>query len=149
MPRQIYEATLIPTLLRFGEVLELRLMMCYSGDNRGFAYVIFKDQDDTLKIIKNINKQFQYSGMRMYASLSRNWRKLIIKNILKNINNLFILQIVIQFSQPKRVFFEFHEDIKCVVLEFITHREAALFRRVLISEISQFGPNTKVCWYKT
>lgn len=123
--------------------------MCYSGDNRGFAYVIYRNQNSIDKIINNINKQFHWNGTKMFATTSRNLRKLIIKNIPKNLDNEYILKIAINYSQPKRLYFEFCEDQKCVVLEFSTHREAALFRRSLICEISCFGPHARVCWLKS
>lgn len=54
IPRDMYEDELVPVFERAGSIYELRLMMEFSGENRGYAFVMYTSR----------------SGRRVCASVS-------------------------------------------------------------------------------
>lgn len=56
IPRDCFEDELIPAFERAGPVYEMRLMMDYNGQNRGYAFVVYckaNDAKESVKILDN------------------------------------------------------------------------------------------------
>lgn len=136
----------MPILSTFGVVLQLRLCVCYSGYNRGFGYVIFKEQYCTTKLIDSLNGLKVRFNHKIYAKLSYKRRELVIKNIYKCISNESISRIIKSLTLPINMQFFENNSYKNVLLTYATHREAALSRRILYTEMTRFGPFTSIYW---
>jgi len=55
LPRDLYEDELVPVLEKCGRIYELRLMMDFNGNNRGFAFVKYTTQKEAKRALKQLN----------------------------------------------------------------------------------------------
>lgn len=55
IPRDCYEDELFPVFAKIGKIYQLRLMMDFSGTNRGYAFVTFTNQLDAKQAIQVLN----------------------------------------------------------------------------------------------
>ncbi|XP_076818698.1 APOBEC1 complementation factor-like isoform X3 [Clavelina lepadiformis] len=55
LPRDLYEDELVPVLETCGRIYELRLMMDFNGNNRGFAFVKYCAQNEARRALKELN----------------------------------------------------------------------------------------------
>jgi len=55
LPRDLYEDELVPVLETCGRIYELRLMMDFNGNNRGFAFVKYTTQKEAKRALKDLN----------------------------------------------------------------------------------------------
>ena len=55
IPRDCFEDELVPILERIGKIYEFRLMMEYSGYNRGYGFVMYTSRDDAKKCVTTLN----------------------------------------------------------------------------------------------
>ncbi len=55
IPRDCYEDELVPVFEKIGKIYQLRLMMDFSGTNRGYAFVTFTNQSNAKRAIKELN----------------------------------------------------------------------------------------------
>jgi len=55
LPRDLYEDELVPVLEQCGRIYELRLMMDFNGNNRGFAFVKYTTQKEAKLALKDLN----------------------------------------------------------------------------------------------
>ncbi len=55
IPRDCFEDELVPVFERAGRIYEVRLMMDYNGQNRGYAFVVFSNASDAKESVKLIN----------------------------------------------------------------------------------------------
>ena len=52
IPRDLYEDELVPVFEKIGKIYELRLMMDFSGSNRGYAFVMYTSTADARRAVK-------------------------------------------------------------------------------------------------
>ena len=52
IPRDLYEDELVPVFEKIGKIYELRLMMDFSGSNRGYAFVMYTSTSDARRAVK-------------------------------------------------------------------------------------------------
>ena len=55
IPREVYEEELYRAFSIIGPIYELRLMMDFSGTNRGFAFIQYTNSQDASNAIKKMN----------------------------------------------------------------------------------------------
>ncbi len=55
VPRDVYEPELVPVFEKIGKIYELRLMMDFSGTNRGYCFVHYYSQDDAIRAVRDLN----------------------------------------------------------------------------------------------
>ena len=55
IPREVLEDELYSIFSNIGPIYELRLMMDFSGCNRGFAFVQYTNRQDAMAAIKKLN----------------------------------------------------------------------------------------------
>ena len=55
IPRDLYEDELVPVFEKIGKIYELRLMMDFSGSNRGYAFVMFTSVSDARRAVKVVS----------------------------------------------------------------------------------------------
>lgn len=56
IPRDVFEDELYRLFSTVGPIYELRLMMEFSGSNRGFAFIKYANQKDVQRAIDQLNK---------------------------------------------------------------------------------------------
>lgn len=55
IPRTVYEDVLYPIFSQVGEIYEMRLMMNFSGTNRGFCFVMYTKPEHAQEAIRKLN----------------------------------------------------------------------------------------------
>lgn len=55
LPRDCYEPELVPIFETVGKIYEVRLMMDFSGTNRGYCFVLFHEPEEAQRAIKELN----------------------------------------------------------------------------------------------
>ncbi|XP_068084815.1 uncharacterized protein [Anabrus simplex] len=78
IPRNCYEDELVPIFEGIGRIYELRLMMDFSGSNRGYAFVMFPDPETADKAVNVLNNFEIRPGRRIGVVKSVNNCRLYI-----------------------------------------------------------------------
>lgn len=81
LPRNLFERELIPLFSTAGPLYQIRLLMCFSGLNRGIAYVRYTCQEDFQRALCMFHKLQLGTRFVLYACQSLNMRKLVMLNI--------------------------------------------------------------------
>uniref|UniRef100_A0A8C4W3T6 RRM domain-containing protein n=2 Tax=Gopherus evgoodei TaxID=1825980 RepID=A0A8C4W3T6_9SAUR len=55
LPRDLFEDELIPLCEKIGKIYEMRMMMDFNGNNRGYAFVTFSNKQEAKNAIKQLN----------------------------------------------------------------------------------------------
>nr|XP_045735125.1 APOBEC1 complementation factor [Mirounga angustirostris] len=61
LPRDLFEDELIPLCEKIGKIYEMRMMMDFNGNNRGYAFVTFSNKQEAKDAIKQLNN-YEISG---------------------------------------------------------------------------------------
>lgn len=100
------ESTLMPIFLNFGEVQQFRLMVTFSGYNRGFGYLSYESEYDPFTIVQFLNDFEFFTGQHLRASLSSNECRLHLANIPMSVVNFEVEQLVKSVTDPVQVIFK-------------------------------------------
>nr|XP_028585498.1 APOBEC1 complementation factor isoform X5 [Podarcis muralis] len=55
LPRDLFEDELIPLCEKIGKIYEMRMMMDFNGNNRGYAFVTFSNKQEAKNAIRQLN----------------------------------------------------------------------------------------------
>lgn len=99
----MYEDNLIPLFETVGVVMQLRLMMNYSGRNRGFGYVIFLEPKDGYRAIANLNNILVSSWCRLQLCVSKNTRSLWLANVSEDLDADGVVELILSKVDPLKV----------------------------------------------
>lgn len=103
IPHFISEEELMPLFLKFGDVYKFRLMVKFSGLNRGFGYLCYESDFKTVAVV-NLLDDFQLnSGCRLRATLSNNECRLYMANIPMTVMDFEIEKLVKSVTNPIQV----------------------------------------------
>ncbi len=153
IPRDCYEDELVPIFEKMGSIYELRLMMDFSGTNRGYCFVTYTRRDDAKRSVKELNNYEIRKGRYLGVCLSVDNCRLFVGGIPKNKTKGEILSEMTKVT----------EDVVDVIVypsatdktknrgfafvEYESHRAAAMARRKLIpGRIQLFGHQIAVDW---
>jgi RNA recognition motif-containing protein len=78
IPRNCFEDKLVPVFETVGQIYELRLMMDFSGSNRGFGFVMYSSPEIADLAVKKLNNYEIRAGRRIGVVKSVNNCKLFI-----------------------------------------------------------------------
>ena len=81
VPRDMYEDELVPLFESIGTIYELRLMMDFSGTNRGYAFVKFTSCTDAKAAVLKLNNYQVRKGWHLGVVLSDDNDRLFIGGI--------------------------------------------------------------------
>ena len=84
IPREVFEDELYHLFSTIGPIYELRLMMDFSGSNRGFAFVQYTNQLDASVAIRKLNKYEMRPNYRIGVLKSIDNCRLFIGGIPKD-----------------------------------------------------------------
>ena len=154
LPRNCYEDEIVPLFEQFGTIYILRLMMDFSGTNRGYAFLTYSSREEAEKAIE-FNKYEIRSGHSISILKSLDNCKLFVGNIPKHQNKEQILNAVKRATENvKDVHVKFDENSKrnrgFAFVEYVTHKDAAMARRILINNYTLWNLRTpiRVDWAK-
>jgi RNA recognition motif-containing protein len=68
IPRDCYETTLVPIFEKAGKIYQIRLMMNFSGSNRGFCFVTYHNPEEATKACEILNRYEISPGTHIHTS---------------------------------------------------------------------------------
>ncbi|XP_054161841.1 RNA-binding protein 47-like [Oppia nitens] len=156
IPRDCYEDELVPLLTRIGPIYQLRLMMDFSGTNRGYAFATYINQSDANKAIKQLNNIEIRENKRIGVVQSLDNCRLFIGNIPLNKTRQDVMQELsketdgvvnaIVYNNYNKVEKQY-KNRGFAFVEYKTHRDAAMARRKLLpGKIKLFDCEISVDW---
>ncbi|KAM9330439.1 putative RNA-binding protein 46 [Gastrophryne carolinensis] len=153
IPRDMYEDELVPIFERAGEIYEFRLMMEFSGENRGYAFVMYTNREDALQAIRMLNNYEVRPGKLIGVCVSLDNCRLFIGAIPKEKKKEEILEEMRKVTDgvvDVIVYPSANDKTKnrgFAFVEFESHRAAAMARRKLIPGTFQlWGHSIQVDW---
>ena len=94
LPRDCFEDELVPLFSRIGRIYMLRLMMDFSGTNRGFAFVTYTNSSDALKAIQLLNNYEIRPRHRIGVLQSVDNCRLFIGNLPPNLTRKQVIDVL-------------------------------------------------------
>ena len=135
IPKHIFEDELVPLFSTIGKIYELRLMMHFSGNNRGFAFVRYTSPENADLAVKTLDHYEIRPGCHLGVVKSSDNTRLFIGGLPKEKSKEEIFEELSKYM----------EDIKDIILhrsildkennrgyafvDFDSHKTAALSRR--------------------
>ncbi|EDO46547.1 predicted protein [Nematostella vectensis] len=153
IPRDLYEDELVPVFETAGPIYEVRLMMDFNGQNRGYAFVVYTSKDDAKRCVKTLNNYEIRKGKCIGVCSSVDNCRLFVGGIPKKVKKDEIMAevskvtdnvvdvIVYPSAQDKT------KNRGFAFVEYISHRDAAMARRKLMTgKIQLWGHQIAVDW---
>lgn len=137
LPRNCYEDEMVPLFERFGTIYMLRLMMDFSGTNRGYAFLTYSCVEEAERAIVVLDQYEIRTGYPIGVMKSFDNCRLFIGNIPKSKNKQQILNEVRRATDNVKdvvVYFDVNKTNQgFAFVEYTSHKDAALARRILIN----------------
>ncbi|XP_040925779.1 probable RNA-binding protein 46 isoform X2 [Betta splendens] len=155
IPREIYEDELVPLFERSGKIFEFRLMMEFSGKNRGYAFVMYTDREAAHRAIQMLNNYEIRPGKFIGVCVSRDNCRLFIGSIPKDKSRDELMEAMKKVTEgavnvimyPNST--DRNRNRGFAFIEYESHKAAALARRKLIpGTFKLWGQNIQVDWAK-
>uniref|UniRef100_A0A3Q3G8I4 Probable RNA-binding protein 46 n=1 Tax=Kryptolebias marmoratus TaxID=37003 RepID=A0A3Q3G8I4_KRYMA len=153
IPRDMYEDELVPLFERAGQIYEFRLMMEFSGENRGYAFVMYTNREAAQRAIQMLDNYEIRSGKFIGVCVSLDNCRLFIGSIpkekkrdeiveeMKKVTDGVVDVIVYPSSTDKS------RNRGFAFVEYESHKAAAMARRKLIPGTFQlWGHSIQVDW---
>lgn len=153
IPRDIYEDTLTPVFQKIGKIYEFRLMMDFSGSNRGFAFCTYCNQSDAKRAIQELNNYEILKGRYLGVCSSVDNCRLFVGGIPKNKQKEEIMSEMSKVTEgvvdvivyPSAM--DKSKNRGFAFVEYENHRSAAMARRKLIpGRVQLWGHTIAVDW---
>ncbi|NWQ64974.1 DND1 protein, partial [Neopipo cinnamomea] len=151
LPQDLYEDILIPLFQSVGKLYEFRLMMTFSGLNRGFAYARYSSQRGARDAIAAFNNYQVRQGCAIVVCRSTQKRELSVDGLAASVSQQEleamlhratqgVLSVTLHASPYQR-------QAKLAVLKYSSHQAAALAKKTLMEgNLRLRGSGIKVEW---
>ncbi|CAF5187848.1 unnamed protein product, partial [Rotaria magnacalcarata] len=153
LPRDCFESELFPLFERCGPIYEMRLMMDFSGCNRGYAFVTYTNRDDAKRCVKELNNYEMRSNHLIGVCQSVDNCRLFVGGIPKTKKREEILEEMCKVTEgvvDVIVYPSANDKTKnrgFAFVEYESHRSAAMARRKLLpGNIQLWGQQIAVDW---
>ncbi|XP_063995313.1 adenylosuccinate lyase isoform X2 [Diachasmimorpha longicaudata] len=151
LPRDLYEFEIYPIFRRIGEIYEIRLMMDFSGTNRGYCFVMFTNVRDAQKAIRELNSYEIRTGKRIGVLASINNCRLCLTHLPALLNTEAFIKKIFETTdgvEKVAVYRLADERPKSALIFYKTHIAAAMARRRLVPERANliYGAEITVDW---
>ncbi|NXM51985.1 DND1 protein, partial [Illadopsis cleaveri] len=151
LPQDIYENTLIPLFQSVGTLYEFRLMMTFSGFNRGFAYARYASLQDAQRAIATFHRFQLRQGCALLVCWSTQKHELVLSSLPALLSRQELearLQMVTEgicsvtlHASPCQ------RQARLAVLKYRSHKAAALAKKALMEGNLRLGKEgMKVDW---
>ncbi|XP_019951004.1 probable RNA-binding protein 46 [Paralichthys olivaceus] len=153
LPRDVYEVQLLPLFESVGQIYELRLMLEFSGQNRGYAFVMYANRESAQRAIQSLDNHEIQPGKFIGVCMSLNNCRLFIGSIPKDKRREEIMEemkevmegVVDVIVYPSSS--DENSNRGFAFVEFESHKAAAIARRMLRSGTYKlWGHNIHVNW---
>ncbi|XP_046873415.1 probable RNA-binding protein 46 [Hypomesus transpacificus] len=153
IPRDMYEDELVPAFERAGRIYEFRLMMEFSGENRGYAFVMYTTREAAQRAIQMLDNHEIRPGKFVGVCVSLDNCRLFIGSIPKDKRKEDILEEMSKVTEgvvDVIVYPSATDKTKnrgFAFIEYESHKAAAMARRKLIPGTFQlWGSTIQVDW---
>ena len=153
IPRDLYEDELVPVLQMIGRLYELRLMMDFSGNNRGYAFAVFASRDEAKQCVRALDNYEIRRGRSLGVCISVDNCRLFIGGIPKKVTKADILDEMRRLTDgvvDAIVYASVADKTKnrgFAFVEYENHRAAAMARRKLMRQrLVVWGTEIAVDW---
>lgn len=131
----MYEDRLIPLFQSVAPLYEFRLMMNFSGQNRGFAYAKYGDTASASAAIRALNLYPLQSGVKLAVSRSTEKRQLCLGDLPPTIERDELLAVLQQIADgvekvTMRTTGPKEKDVTALV-NYSSHNAASMAKKVL------------------
>ncbi|XP_072513306.1 probable RNA-binding protein 46 [Salminus brasiliensis] len=153
IPRDMYEDELVPVFERAGRIYEFRLMMEFSGENRGYAFVMYTTREAAQRAIhlldnfeirpgKFIGVCVSLDNCRLFiGSIPKDKKKEEIQEEMMKVTD-GVLDVIVYPSATDK-----SKNRGFAFVEYESHKAAAMARRKLIPGTFQlWGHTIQVDW---
>ncbi|XP_059892903.1 APOBEC1 complementation factor isoform X2 [Gadus macrocephalus] len=153
LPRDLFEDELVPLCEKFGKVYEVRMMMDFNGNNRGYAFVTFHTKQEAKTAMKQLNNYEIRNGRLLGVCASVDNCRLFVGGIPKTKKREEILtemrkvtdgviEVIVYPSAADKT-----KNRGFAFVEYESHRAAAMARRKLLpGRIQLWGHAIAVDW---
>ncbi|XP_039991348.1 dead end protein 1-like isoform X2 [Xiphias gladius] len=153
LPRDAYEDLLIPLFSSVGPLWEFRLMMNFSGQNRGFAYAKYSSSGVAADAIRQLHGHMLEPGFRLSVRRSIEKRHLQIENLPATTRQEDLLQVVRVLAEGvERVSLKARSGIEgaSAIVAFSSHHAASMAKKSLVEAFKkQFALTVSIKWQST
>ncbi|KAG8225704.1 hypothetical protein J437_LFUL001737 [Ladona fulva] len=138
LPRDCFEDELVPFMEKVGKIYGTRLMMDFSGTNRGYAFVMYRNPQDATRAVKELNNTEIRIGRTVGVVKSVDNCRLFIGGVPKNKSKEEIIEAMSKLVDGIKsiiLYNSLHDKTKnrgFAFIEFDSHRSAAMARRRLL-----------------
>lgn len=154
LPRDCFEDELVPVLSRAGTIYELRLMMEFSGSNRGFCFVTYTRPDEAKRAVRELNNLEIRKGKFLGVCQSVDNCRLFVGGLPRDKRRPEILEEVRRMAEGVVdciVYSDVRDKTKnrgFAFVEFDSHRAAAMARRKLVGSgpVQMWGQQIAIDW---
>uniref|UniRef100_A0A8C9XB79 APOBEC1 complementation factor n=1 Tax=Sander lucioperca TaxID=283035 RepID=A0A8C9XB79_SANLU len=153
LPRDLFEDELVPLCEKFGKIYEVRMMMDFNGNNRGYAFVTFGNKLEAKAAMKQLNNYEIRNGRLLGVCASVDNCRLFVGGIPKTKKREEILTemrkvtdgVVDVIVYPSAA--DKSKNRGFAFVEYESHRAAAMARRKLLpGRIQLWGHAIAVDW---
>ncbi|KAI1886904.1 hypothetical protein AGOR_G00200580 [Albula goreensis] len=153
LPRDLFEDELVPLCEKFGKIYEVRMMMDFNGNNRGYAFVTFSTKQEAKNAMKQLNNYEIRNGRLLGVCASVDNCRLFVGGIPKTKKREEILaemkkvtdgvvEVIVYPSAADKT-----KNRGFAFVEYESHRAAAMARRKLLpGRIQLWGHAIAVDW---
>ncbi|NXY32972.1 DND1 protein, partial [Pomatorhinus ruficollis] len=143
LPQDIYENTLIPLFQSVGTLYEFRLMMTFSGLNRGFAYARYASLQEAQRAIATFHRFPLRQGCAIVVCWSTQKHELVLSGLPASVRRQELearLQMVTEGIRSVTLHASpCQRQAKLAVLKYRSHKAAALAKKALMEGNLRLG----------
>ncbi|CAG5093668.1 Similar to A1CF: APOBEC1 complementation factor (Homo sapiens) [Cotesia congregata] len=153
LPRNIYENKLYPIFQRAGEIFEIRLMMDFSGTNRGYCFIKYTKPEYAAKAIKELNEWPIERGKKIGVVASVNNCRLSIARLPPELDTKTFIKKIYETTESVTqvaVYSIAKSNAankpmqKKALISYKAHIDAAMARRKLMPQRTTLFPNVEL-----
>ncbi|XP_051505291.1 dead end protein 1 [Myxocyprinus asiaticus] len=151
IPRDVFEDRLIPLFQGIGTLYEFRLMMNFSGQNRGFAYAKYGDPVTASTAVMTLHQYRLPEGIRLTVRRSTEKRQLRLGDLPTNVKQgelLMVLRLLSEGVEDVMLKLAGPKGREVVALvNYSSHYAASMAKKVLVQAFrKQYGMSVTVRW---
>lgn len=136
LPQDVYEHQLIPLFQRVGRLYEFRLMMTFSGLNRGFAYARYSSRRGAQAAIATLHNHQLRPSCQLLVCRSTEKCELTVDGLPPSLNRRTLLLALQPLGPSLQETFLLPSPgsapSQIALLKFSTHRAAAMAKKALV-----------------
>nr|XP_033324024.1 uncharacterized protein LOC117219185 [Megalopta genalis] len=147
IPHDYYEPEIVQIFGLIGQIYELRLMMNFSGENRGYCFIMYATEEEAARAVRELDQFEIYPGKKIGVVASVNNRRLYIVQLPSYLSTEAIVKRFYEMTddiENVAVYRNTNGMVNYVLVSYNTHRGAAMGRRRLVPESLTLFPNHEV-----